>query len=113
MLIFSGNEMAESIASGILLVIVAVGVMLIVRSCIVWGGFQMLLQEGDYSAEQKYENRKNELLSSIYWGAATALFLTVSFLTGAWVKTWILWPIAGVSYGLVTAIVRVLRKKSC
>lgn len=112
MLIFGDNDAALAVAVGVLLILVAVGVMLIVRSGTVWGGFQMLLQEGDYTAEQKYENRKNEHLSSIYWCSATALFLALSFLTGAWDKTWIVWPIAGVSYGVVTAIARVLRKKS-
>ena len=108
--IFGEDEAAAVIAVGLLLVLVAIGVLLIVRSGIIWGGFQMLLQEGDYTLEQKEENRKNEHLSSIYWCSATALFLAVSFLTGAWDKTWIIWPVAGVSYGLVTSIAKVLRK---
>lgn len=112
MLIFGDSDVAAVVSVGVLLILVAVGVLLIVRSGVVWGSFQMLLQEGDYTAEKKYENRKNEHLSSIYWCSATALFLALSFLTGAWDKTWIVWPIAGVSYGVVTAIARVLRKKS-
>ena len=32
----------------LLLVLVGVGVLLIVRSSIIWGGFQALLEEGDY-----------------------------------------------------------------
>ena len=69
-----------------------------------------MLQEGDYTVECKRENRKNEHIASIYWGSAVAVFLAVSFLTNAWDRTWIVWPIAGVSYGVVTAVAQVLRK---
>ncbi len=105
-----GNGEIAAIGSAILLIFVAVGVMLIVRSSITWGAYNMLLQEGDYTKENKAENKKNENVSSIYWGAVTAGYLAISFITGAWGTTWIVWPIAGVSYGVVTAILRAVRK---
>ena len=110
LLVFGENDAAVSVAVAALLVLVAIGVLLIVRTSMVWGGYQILLQEGDYTVECKRENRKNEHIASIYWGSAVAVFLAVSFLTNAWDRTWIVWPIAGVSYGVVTAVARVLRK---
>ena len=111
-LLFGENEFVEGIGTAALLVIVAVGVFLIVRSCIIWGGFQMLLQEGEYTAEHKEESRRNDTLNTIYWGACTAIYLAVSFLTNEWHRTWIIWPVAGVTYGIVIAVVRALRKRS-
>ena len=111
LLAFGENNVAMSISVAILLVIVAMGVFLIVRTCMVWGGYQILLQEGDYSAEQKQLNQKCAPIAEIYWGLATAIYLAVSFLTDAWAKTWIVWPIAGVTYGVVIAVAKVLRKK--
>jgi transcriptional regulator with XRE-family HTH domain len=105
-----GNIVAEVLATGTLLLLVAIGVLLIIRSCIVWGGFQVLLEEGDYSRREKSESRRNATLSSIYWGLATAGYLAWSFLTMEWHRTWIVWPIAGVCYGVVVAIARALRK---
>ncbi|MCR4634389.1 MAG: helix-turn-helix domain-containing protein [Erysipelotrichaceae bacterium] len=106
-----GNIAAEVLATGTLLMIVAAGVLLIVRTCIIWGGFQVLLEEGDYSRYEKAENRKNSPLAAIYWSGATIIYLAWSFITMNWHQTWIVWPIAGVGYGLVIAIARALRTR--
>lgn len=97
---------------GLLLAIAAGGVYLIVRSSTVWGGYQMLLEEGGYSRAQKTENKRNETISTVYWCAATAGYLAWSFLTNDWQITWIVWPIAGVLFGLVLAIAKAIRNKS-
>ena len=110
LIVFGENEMAVSAAVGILLIIVAIGAYLIVRSSIVWGSYQILLQEGDYTVEHKQENKKNEHIAQIYWGLAVAIYLAISFLTNAWDRTWIVWPVAGVTYGVVIAVVRAMRK---
>lgn len=106
-----GNVTAEVVATGALLLLVAVGVLLIVRTCIIWGGFQVLLEEGDYTRSEKAESKKNSTLSAIYWGAAVVIYLAWSFITMHWHQTWIVWPIAGVGYGLVAAIAKALRAR--
>ena len=98
------------IAVGILLALVAFGAYLIVRACMIWGGYQILLEEGDYSRTTKVENKRNEALSSIYWCAVTAGYLAWSFISKSWDKTWIVWPIAGVVFGLVLAVANAARK---
>lgn len=110
MIFYEEKTSAYAIAVALLLLIVAVGCLLIVHACIIWGGYQMLLQEGDYTAEAKAENRKNEPLAVIYWCSVTALFLAISFIGNAWDKSWIIWPIAGVTYGVVLAIAKTLKK---
>ena len=111
LLAFGENDVAVSVSVAALLVVVAIGVLLIVRTCTIWGGFSILLQEGDYAVERKQEDQKNAPIAEIYWGLAVAIYLAVSFLTNAWEKTWIVWPVAGVTYGVVMAVARVLRRK--
>ena len=106
----AAQETAAILGAAVLFLLVAVGVFLIVRVSVVWGGFQRLLQEGDYTAEKKIENKKNDRLSTIYWCSVVAAYLALSFLTGAWHRTWIIWPVAGVAYGAVAAIAGSLRK---
>jgi hypothetical protein len=109
-----GDTAADSfphvIAVGILLALVAFGAYLIVRACMIWGGYQILLEEGDFSRTTKVENKRNEALSSIYWCAVTAGYLAWSFISKSWDKTWIVWPIAGVVFGLVLAVANAARK---
>ena len=71
--------------------------------------FNKLLEEGDYTREKKLENKKNDALSGIYWCLVTAIYLALSFLTGAWGRTWIIWPVAGVLFAAVTGIANVRR----
>ena len=105
------NDYRYAVAVAILLVLVAIGVFLIVRACVVWGGFQMLLETGEYTRGQKIENKKNEHIGAIYWGAATVIYLAWSFVTMRWYQTWIVWPIAGVGYGLLLAVLRAVRSR--
>ncbi len=98
------------VSLGLLLAIAAGGVYLIVRACMIWGGYQILLEEGDYSRTTKVENKRNEALSSIYWCAVTAGYLAWSFISKSWDKTWIVWPIAGVVFGLVLVVANAARK---
>ena len=51
-------------------------------------------------------------MTTIYWCAVTAGFLAFSFITQRWDRSWIVWPVAGVTYGLVIAIAKSLRKKN-
>ncbi len=112
-LLFAGEEsFLTVVAVAAMLALIAVGVMLIVRVCIVWGGFQILLEEGDYTREAKEEQKHHGSFSGIYWLLVTAGFLAWGFLSGRWDRAWIVWPIAGVAYGAVYGIARALRKKN-
>lgn len=88
--------------------IIGIGVYLIVRVGVVRGSFTFLLNEIDASPETRKKNKTEETISSVYWCVAVAIYLTWSFLTNDWGKTWIVWPIAGVLFGAVTAIWRLV-----
>lgn len=114
MLLFFGddNDFAMTCGAAALLAIVAAGVYMIVRTCVRQAGYGILLQDGEYSPARKAENRRNEPISAVYWALALAIYLAWSFITMQWQTTWIVWPIAGVLYGVVEAVLRLSRKNS-
>lgn len=111
-IIFEDIEYIATSSVSLLLLIVSVGVNLIVRTCIIEGGFQKLLQENDYSAKQKSEKTFLSPFETIYWIVVLAGYLTWSFVTNRWDLTWIVWPIAGVLYVVLAEILKMLNQKN-
>jgi len=111
-MLFSEEEFAYIVSVCALLAVAAVGVLLIVRSCMIWGSFQMLLEEGDYSREAKAESKKYGWIATSYWMLVTAGYLAWSFITDKWDRTWIVWPVAAVAYAAVYEIAKALRRKN-
>lgn len=101
---------AHVLSVALTLALVAVGVWLIIRSSMVWGAFQQLLEEGDYTRASKENKRKLAPFNGVYWGLVTAGYLAWSFLSGGWNRTWIVWPVAGVAYGAIFGILKLVRK---
>ena len=103
----SGDDFSHALGAGFLLLLIAAGVYLIVRVSVVRGGFQMLLEEGDYSRSDK---QNDNTIGGIYWPVVTAIYLLWSFLTMNWHITWIVWPVAGVLYAVLCQIVKLAKK---
>lgn len=78
-------------------------------SGMVKGSFQRLLEEGDYTREGKRAARSP--IVPIYWCLVTAAYLAWSFITMAWERTWIVWPVAGVLFAAVGGIIRMTHKE--
>ena len=110
-LFFEEDSLAHVLSVGAMLILIALGVMMIVRTSIIWGGYKALLEEGDYSRTEKMESKRIAPVASIYWLAVTAGFLAWSFISGSWDRTWIVWPVAGVLFGVIMGIARMLRNK--
>ena len=90
-----------------LLVTVAIGVKMIVLTCIRQGGFDKLLEEGDYTRLSKKAGRYD----GIYWAIALAVYLGWSFINNGWQYTWIVWPIAGVLHAAYKEIMKAVARK--
>ena len=73
---------------------------------------ERLLQIGEYTREAKRKGALLEVFSSVYWLAATAVYLLLSFRNG-WDRSWMLWPVAGVIFAALYALLEALtgRKK--
>ena len=95
----------------VLLGMVALGVFLIVRAAIIWDSYRQLLEEGDYTRASKEEEKKYGWFSSCYWMLVTAGFLGYSFITNAWDRSWIIWPVAGVAFGAIYAVLKALHRR--
>ena len=105
------SDFRYAVAVAALLCLVAVGVWLIVRASIRWGGYSVLLEEGEYSRASKEEAQRSRTLATVYWSLVTAGYLAFSFITMDWQRSWIVWPVAGVLYGLVMAVAAAVHKK--
>lgn len=93
----------------VLLLIVGIGVYLLVWTGTIWGSFQKLLQDGDYTAEAKENERKYGWFSCLYWCIVVAGYLFVNFVFRAYQYTWVIFPVAGVLFGGIMAALK--RKK--
>lgn len=103
-LMFTEEDFMMALAVCALLCIVAVGVYLFVVAGNRWESMQKLLQEGDYTIDNKKSEAAFEPISKAYWLIATAIYLGYSFYTDAWEISWIVWPVAGVLFAAVKVI---------
>ena len=111
MILFGEAEYPGAIAVCILLVMVAIGVFFIVRVNVVWDAYHILLEEGEYTRAEKESKKKIGPVSAVYWLTVVAAFLAYSFYTNHWERSWIIWPVAGVVYGIVYIIAKSLQRK--
>ncbi len=92
------DELWSVLSVGILLLFAAIGVAILVYSSNISESYCKLLQIGEYS---KLRKPFADVISSVYWGVTTVIYLGLSFLTHAWHITWIIWVLAGVLAPLI------------
>ena len=107
---FADKDLTDGIGVIGTLFMVAVGVFMLVTVGTIWSSFNVLLQEGEYSVEGKAKSKVVGSIAGIYWLLTTALYLFISFYYGAWDKSWMIWPVAGVLFGAVAAITNLVIK---
>lgn len=111
--LFSNPENADYVVTlsvAVLLIIIAIGVNILIRTGSIMESYKKLLQEGEYTTEGKKVSKAVGKIASIYWPVIVAAFLGWSFITMRWDITWIIWPVAAVLFGAVTGIVRTFMK---
>lgn len=105
------SDLGLLFATSLLLLLIACGVFLFTWSGMLHDSYEKLLQLGDYTPEKKLMNKKTAPFAGIYWCIVTAIYLGSSFVTGAWDKTWIIWPVAGVLFGAVAIVLSIVLGK--
>ena len=95
----------------LLLFILSIGVNLLICVGMVKSSYDILLQEGEYTKEEKVFWEKTDTFSGIYWCLITAIYLAWSFWTMNWDITWIVWPVAGVLFAALLGVVKMVLKK--
>lgn len=96
----------------VLLTLIAIATYLMVRSSNINDSYLRLLQLEDFTPEKKYISKKLHTLTVVYFCIVTAAYLAVSFATGAWSKTWAIWPVAAVLYMAVESFAAAQIKKN-
>ena len=86
------------------------GVFLFILVGVQQASMDKLLREGDYRPWQKNKPFSSPAIESAYWGIIVALYLTVSFLTGAWHLTWLMFVLGGAFAPLVNSLCCRLKK---
>ena len=104
-----------SLAVCALLLLVGIACLLLVRMGSMRGAVDKLLEQGDYTRENKAKSRFVGAVSAAYWLVVTAAFLFYTFGpngNGQPQYSWFIWAVAGVLYGALMAALSVYRKKS-
>ncbi len=86
------------------LVFAAAGVFFLVSAGTVHGSYEKLLQTGDYAPEKKRANKKIGAIAGIFWCGVVSVYMLLSFTTRSWEYTWIIFPVSGVLFGGISAL---------
>lgn len=100
------EDYMSGISVGLLLIIVSIGVNILIRADMIKSSYDTLLQEGEYTIEEKHLKKKTDAFSGAYWCLIVTIYLEWSFWTNNWEFTWIIWPVAGVLYAAVLGMVK-------
>lgn len=109
----NGSDLMYAGALCLLLFLVACGCFAFVSGGIYHSALMKLLEEGDYTRENKRKSKFLGKISVIYWLIVTAVFLLYTFGpsgNGQPQYSWIIWAVGGVLYGAVVAAVKLVQK---
>lgn len=98
----------------VLLVIVGVAVGMFVRVGMYHGAMNKLLEEGNYTRENKAKSRIKGTVSVIYWLIVTAVFLIYTYGpqgNGQPQYSWVVWAVGGVLYAAVLGLVELFQRR--
>ena len=99
----------------LLLAVVGIGVYFFVYGGTIYSSMEKLLEEGDYTRQRKSKSRLIGTVSVCYWLIVTAIFMFYTFgpYGNAQPKySWFIWAIAGILYGAVMAVLRLIGQNS-
>ena len=99
-------------------ILVSLGVYLLVYSGILRDGYRVLLQEGDFSHDEKSNKKdykstalKYRSIAKAYFGTIALLYVGYSFITKDWKSSWIIWPVSALLYHVIISILNALKKR--
>ena len=106
------NDLFLTILLSLSFFIAGIGVICFIKTGILWSSFEKLLQEGEYSKENKEKPSFSAAIYTAYWVIAAAVYLGYSLSSNHWGQSWIIWVVAAVIFPAVVAITNAFRKKS-
>lgn len=99
-----GDDLLIVAMVDLLLLMAGVGVYMLIRSGVIWASYEKLLEEGEYTREEKAGRSASGAISTAYWLVMVAIYLAISLPSDRWDRSWILWPVAGLLYAVVRIV---------
>ena len=99
-----GDDLLIVAMVDLLLLMAGVGVYMLIRSGVIWASYDKLLEEGEYTREEKAGRSASGAISTAYWLVMVAIYLAISLSSDRWDRSWILWPVAGLLYAVVRIV---------
>lgn len=109
LIVLGALKVADSVvvmSVSLLLVLVAVGVYRIVWAETIEETHKVLLQIEEYEPLEKKITNKIQWFPGAYWLTVVALYLAVSLATGAWDRTYVIWPVAALLFAAAKHLIR-------
>ena len=97
----------------LLLIIAGIGCVAFTYGGTIHASMERLLEEGDYTRQQKSRRGVKGAISTIYWLLVTAIFMWYTFGpsgNGQARYSWFIWAIAGVLYAAVMLVVSLIQR---
>lgn len=97
----------------LLLIIAGIGCVAFTYGGTIHASMERLLEEGDYTHQQKSRRGVKGAISTIYWLLVTAIFMWYTFGpsgNGQARYSWFIWAIAGVLYAAVMLVVNLIQR---
>lgn len=97
----------------LLLIIAGMGCVAFTYGGTIQSSMERLLEEGDYTRQQKSRRSIKGAVSTVYWLLVTALFMWYTFGpsgNGQARYSWFIWAIAGVVYAAVMLVVNLIQR---
>ena len=111
-IIDADNDLFLIIMLSFSFIIAGIGVICFIKTGIIWASYEKLLQEGEYSKENKEKPSIAVAVYTAYWVIATAVYVGYSLSSNNWGQSWIIWVVAGVMFPAIVAITNAFDKKS-
>lgn len=105
------NDLFLMIMLSLSFIIAGIGVICFIKTGIIWTSYEKLLQEGEYSKENKGKKSISSAIYTAYWALTTAAYLGYSFLSNDWSHSWVIWVVASVMFSAIVAITNAIEKK--
>lgn len=115
--VFAGAQfdVLRDLSGSSLFLFVAAGVFLFITQGVKKSAYDMLLEKGDFAPKKQAEKKGEKLIQVIaagYWPIVTACYLVWSFTTGRWGFTWIIWVVAGLIFGAISAVISIIYREN-
>ncbi len=101
---FTENEFLTIMMLALLMIVSGIGASIFIVVGVQNASMQKLLQEGEFTRQEKTRTSVKEFVGFCYWGILTAIFLAVSFLTNGWHLSWIIFAVGGILFPIVMCI---------